>query len=237
MQDLYNNYKEIGLFNKGDYLVFSFKKTEKIVSAIYLITSLIKDNEPIKWELRENSIYALSIMMSINSLESVDKNNIIQSFFSTSFEIISLLNISLVSGLLSSMNVSLIIKEINSLMDYLKMELNKSSNPMGFILSDNFFSTDIAPSMSDISDKGHIENRKGLISKDNKAFIDKSKKDNRKVSILNILKKDSRLTIKDFIKVITDCSEKTIQRELISLVEKGLVIRNGERRWSTYSLA
>ena len=70
-----------------------------------------------------------------------------------------------------------------------------------------------------------------------KPIVSKDVKESRKNSILAILKKDSNLTIKDFVKVISDCSEKTIQRELIALVEKGIIKRNGERRWSTYSLA
>ena len=62
------------------------------------------------------------------------------------------------------------------------------------------------------------------------------KKTNRQEVILETLKTKSNLTIKDFAKVITDCSEKTIQRELLDLVEKGVIKKEGERRWSTYSL-
>ena len=40
MKNTNNDYKELGLFNNGEYLVFSFKKTEKIISAIYLVTNL-----------------------------------------------------------------------------------------------------------------------------------------------------------------------------------------------------
>jgi DeoR/GlpR family transcriptional regulator of sugar metabolism len=64
----------------------------------------------------------------------------------------------------------------------------------------------------------------------------KVKKTQRQGAILNVLKGQSNLTVKDFSRVIKDCSEKTIQRELIELVEKGIVKRDGERRWSRYSL-
>jgi len=42
--------------------------------------------------------------------------------------------------------------------------------------------------------------------------------------------------VKDFAKVITDISEKTIQRELLDLVQRGVIKKEGERRWSRYSL-
>ncbi len=244
MQNIFNDYKDIGLFNKGDYLVYSFKKTEKIVSAIYLVTSLIKDNEPMKWELREGGMSLLSVMMSLNGSEVVDRNRFLQSFFTLSVQMFSFLKIALISGLVSEMNYSIISQEINSLIQYIKDQSTASSNSSGFILSDSFFATDTAPV---ISDKGHTLNSKiahtsnatqnAQNSVKNKVMVIKDKKDTRKNSILSILKKDSQLTIKDFVKVITDCSEKTIQRELIDLVEKGIVKRNGERRWSTYSLA
>jgi len=54
--------------------------------------------------------------------------------------------------------------------------------------------------------------------------------------IIGLLKDTDGLGIKDIANVITDCSEKTIQRELMSLIENGLVRREGERRWSRYFL-
>lgn len=237
MQNIYNNYRDIGLFNNGDYLVYSFKKTEKIVSAIYLVTSLIKDSEPMKWELREGSMSLLSVIMALNGTENIDKNKHLQSFFTLSIQIISFLNVAFVSGIISRMNSSIIITEINSLVDYVKQQTIISSNSSGFILSDSFFATDTPPANADKGQTLFSKSATVLDARNNKGEIVKDKKDNRKNSILSILKKDSQLTIKDFVKVITDCSEKTIQRELIDLVEKGLVKKSGERRWSTYSLA
>ena len=63
-------------------------------------------------------------------------------------------------------------------------------------------------------------------------------KSNRHDLILEILKKSpkSGLGIKDFSLVLKDCSEKTIQRELLLLVQKNVLKKEGERRWSKYSL-
>ena len=59
-------------------------------------------------------------------------------------------------------------------------------------------------------------------------------KNSRQEIILSMLKSGVKLTIKDFAKNIKDCSEKTIQRELLSLVSKGVLKKEGERRWSKY---
>lgn len=58
----------------------------------------------------------------------------------------------------------------------------------------------------------------------------------RKTRILTVLEAAGEASIKDLSDVIRDCSEKTIQRELNDLIEKGKVIRIGERRWSRYSV-
>ena len=52
--------------------------------------------------------------------------------------------------------------------------------------------------------------------------------------VLELVRKYKRVSIKDLSSVIKDCSEKTIQRELASLIAEGLVRKEGERRWSVY---
>lgn len=59
----------------------------------------------------------------------------------------------------------------------------------------------------------------------------------RTTRIKTVLEAKPGATIKDLTDIITDVSAKTIQRDLNSLIERGEVIRQGERRWSTYSIA
>ncbi len=238
MKDIYNNHKEIGLFNNGDYLVFSFKKTEKIVSAIYLVTSLIKDSEPLKWELRELSTSLMSLITTLNSSEPVDKNVVFQNYFSTTIQIIEFLRIANKSRYISDMNYSILSKEIEFLLDFLKEQSKAASHTAGYILSDTFFETEHISNIQKVISKNitNINNINSIkVEKDTIKLI-KDKKNSRRDNILDLLKRSSDLTIKDFAKVIVDCSEKTIQRELLDLVDKGIVKRKGERRWSTYSL-
>lgn len=52
--------------------------------------------------------------------------------------------------------------------------------------------------------------------------------------IMSIIKEKGQVTIKDISTAITDVSEKTIQRELMSLISNGQISKTGERRWSRY---
>lgn len=58
----------------------------------------------------------------------------------------------------------------------------------------------------------------------------------RRERVLNVLRDKGESTIKDIVEVVKDCSEKTIQRELMSLIKDNVIARHGERRWSKYSL-
>lgn len=58
----------------------------------------------------------------------------------------------------------------------------------------------------------------------------------RQAQIIKEIKLIGQLTIRDLIGKIEGCSEKTIQRELLALVEGGVLKKEGERRWSRYSM-
>ena len=61
-------------------------------------------------------------------------------------------------------------------------------------------------------------------------------KDIRFQKILSLLKPGKQLGIQDLVAEIKGCSSKTIQRDLQELVEQGRVKRQGEKRWSVYSI-
>lgn len=61
-------------------------------------------------------------------------------------------------------------------------------------------------------------------------------KESRRARILKLVKDNREVTIKDIANHFPDLSEKTIQRELVTLVETNVLKKFGERRWSRYAL-
>jgi len=246
------NWKSLGFFSAEDYLIYIFKKTEKITSALYLVSGLLKDEEPIKWELRDRGIDLLSSSFSASNSLPGDKNAVIQSLFTAALETLSLLNVAKISNLISDMNHRLLVHEIDNIVALLRDRLAESAESAGYILSESFFKTpDLFSTGFRLGNKSNnsggdmIFKRQansgsvGLDGKTGHGSVStdvQAKKTQRQDAILAVLATQSNLTIKDFSKVIKDCSEKTIQRELIELVDKGVVKKEGERRWSRYSL-
>ncbi len=219
------------------------KKIEKIAQAIYLVSNHLKDTEPLKWELRKESISFLTCIRSFG--ESGERRNIppdlvIDTLSSCARDLTSYLSLSVISGLISRNNGSLIIDEIDLLLATFEKMVDENTAKAGFILSEEFFATDpeLTKRLGKKINKGQNMNLLLDIKKENsiKDRNVKDKKDSRQTRIIALLKTQPNSTIKDFVKVINDCSEKTIQRELGSLVERGIVKKEGERRWSTYSL-
>ncbi len=62
-------------------------------------------------------------------------------------------------------------------------------------------------------------------------------KNERRTAILRIIKDKGEVTIKDISNAIKNVSEKTIQRELISLVSERTLKREGDKRGSRYMIA
>ncbi|MDQ5957326.1 MAG: hypothetical protein QG614_301 [Patescibacteria group bacterium] len=73
-------------------------------------------------------------------------------------------------------------------------------------------------------------NSKGSISEVSKRQL------TRREEIMDILSTTEPVAIKDISDKVMGCSEKTIQRELNSMLEDGVIERIGEKRWSKYLL-
>lgn len=239
------DWKSLGFFSGDDYLVYVFKKTEKITAALYLISGLLKDDEPMKWELRDRGIDMLTSSFTASSSLPGDKNAVIQALFTAALETLSLLNVARISNLISEMNHALLTNEVDKVVGLLRDRLAASAENAGYVLSEHFFRT---PDLFSTKEReaGSAKQEAGRGEQAGKTSLNQGvhqgqvasqqKKSQRQENILTVLKGQSNITIKDLSKVIKDCSEKTIQRELSELVNKGVIKKEGERRWSRYSL-
>lgn len=58
----------------------------------------------------------------------------------------------------------------------------------------------------------------------------------RKQSIINVIRSHKNASMQDITKFVTGYSEKTLQRELVSLIQSGVIQKIGDKRWATYHL-
>lgn len=232
------------------YLTFFTKKVEKIVSALYLITEHLNDLEPLKWSIRKKATSLLSEVMKLNDFSISDKLKISVNVSSKLFEILFLLELTMVSKLISEENLEVFKREFDLLLSLIKNNFDKINDQFSPYIGGEYFKLkdkslrpkeikDVLESIKDKNrDKRHFLNKeKSLLeTKDTKInkISNNERKNNRRDRIKEILSKGQKLTIKDISNMINDCSEKTIQRELQKMMKDGLLKKEGERRWSRY---
>jgi len=228
---------EKALFYNNPELLFVFKKTQKIAYALFMISDLFEASEPLKMSLRNNAVDLIKNSLSFINISTEVHLRQIDKLISCLLEALSLCEAGYFAKLISPMNNDLLKKEVQHIIEMLDLKKGKRTS-----LDESFLdvgSVDSYKGQTDAS-KGHnVLYQKPVVSK---VYVKPVKKEislshtSRTEVIMSLVKKGGELTIKDFLGYIKDCSEKTIQRELLALVAKGLLKKKGERRWSRYYL-
>jgi hypothetical protein len=277
-------------FSDDSHFVFILKKTEKLASALYLITGFFDHEEPLKWKLRTLSGDLLSQSLELKDTKSRDKEKAIMDMEGIVLEIGSLLLIAKNSGLMSEMNYDIISREFNNFATVLARESKQLTRTGNNSIESGYFDVILPEPKLKVVEKNdeaveenikdnypkksvsyvprldvldQIESRvnrtdeteegqkidEGMLAKGIKQMSQKEskplkefgavavKKNSRQSIIISLLRRKKEIMIKDVSPLIHGCSEKTIQRELLSMVDKGILRKQGEKRWSRYSLA
>ena len=234
----------------------SNKKTEKLVTALYMVTDCMETDDALKGKLRLLGVELLSNMHNILTANPLGKNVHIESSLARVNEIISFIEIAYTIGYISEMNTSILKREFIKLTKDLDSYQSKDKHftftldEKMFIEENNNVDSSEAVINKDIS-IGQISKRTPLnnlsFRKDNNASpilspikkvttfgLPSLGKEERSHKILALIKDKKDISIKDISTAFTDCSEKTIQRELATLVSKGQIKKIGEKRWSRY---
>jgi hypothetical protein len=234
-----NGLKQLSIF-KDDSFNYLYGKSEKITTALYMITNFMSVNEPLKWQIRENSLRFLDSIMSLNKVSLSGRSLVMTEVGGYLFQIKALFSIAYKSGFISDMNYEVVQRELDGLVNFLA-EYDSNKLSVESPLFNKTFFTESEPkgqivekSFGIKNDSKKVINYKGQTTKDNKRTSNVMS--DRKTKILAVIKDKKEVTIKDISVLVSGCSEKTLQRELLSMVSDGLIKKEGERRWSKYSI-
>lgn len=131
-----------------EVFLFTHRKAEKLSAAVYLITSFLSDNEPMKWKMRA---LALSVLESISALRGgslFEREHSIGSALRSIADALSLIEIAAMSGMLSEMNYRVLKAEYTAL----RNDINKKDHthsPEHFEIPRNFFDDHHSPEKGD----------------------------------------------------------------------------------------
>lgn len=208
------------VFDKDIRRVFIYKKAERIAKAIHLIMPGFKDSRALRDKLERLAVELVDA--SVMPLQEA-RERLSRGLLSLS----SALEMGKSGGLLSEMNANIVSREIGHLLE----EIAAYEEPRISLPVQSIKETRSIPQIS--SQK--IGSSQEMSFKKASAPVRKSPS-SRREEILDLLKGKGPVFIKDISQRFRDVSEKTIQRELQQLAEEGVVLKKGERRWTTYEL-
>mgnify|MGYP003872737987 CR=1 FL=1 len=255
------------------------EKAEKIIAAIYMVSGLISESEPLRNMLRKASLGFSSELYS--SHYEKGQLSFIKDSMIPKLELLSArIRLARMSQLVSEMNADILLSKISSLSSEAeeifssRTQKNSELSHSARLLKDIFANdqgnaissattidpspsrerkTDIDTSSSTSSSRSF--SRSQVLSsltpvasqksqtppgKKDRKFTRTSKsggaREQRQEKILTRLGEHPQSSITDICSVFDGCSTKTIQRDLVELIEAGKVTKKGSRRWSTYSI-
>ncbi|MFA5932204.1 MAG: hypothetical protein WC793_02395 [Candidatus Paceibacterota bacterium] len=258
---------------KDSSLVIGYTKTDKLITALYMVTDIIDKDEPLRNKLRTLGTGIIS-----------DMNTAPANVCSKISEIMSFLDIAYAINIISEMNCSILRKEFLELNQSIQESTDKIKTINRQINLSEFFREEELPLPNlplyrgrskegvlsfrgNLNSKGHtrIGVQKGSTlmkalsavgrpisdstARAHHATADSSDilKKQRREDIINIIKtiggnatikdiKDRAQTMPEKMASLISCSEKTLQRELVSMVKDTVLKKTGEKRWSRYFL-
>lgn len=236
------------LSHDEQYFTNVFKRSEKLVSVTFYILSFINPtsvSETHTTLIRDRALRVHELSLKTLSLQHHEITAGLATLQYALFDLDSTLRVATTAGVLQSDLHFLIAEQIDSVQrfinnHYLKQTLQPTATTTEPVVP-GVFGTGVrkptkpaTPATSSTPRPRKVTIPAGDISSD--AYLVYSTLTDRAERIKTVLEAKPQATIKDIADIITDVSEKTIQRELNSLIEKGQVRREGERRWSKYSV-
>lgn len=230
------------LSNSTDYYNNVFKKTEKIVSVIFYILSETKDSPKTETHIqtiKDRGLKTHELSLETLELQEHEQYDGLMRFQYGLVALESTLRIAAMAKVIPQDIFLLITDQLDSVLRYINNHYLQNEGVSVEELTEVVVpksapkTSSRTSSASSASRQRRVNIPAGDISTD--AYLVYSQLTDRAERIKTVLEAKPQATIKDIAEVITDVSEKTIQRELNSLIEKGQVIREGERRWSKYS--
>jgi hypothetical protein len=232
-----NNFKK--LLQNDNYYRHIFKKTEKIISVVFYIINNIdstKKSETLISNIASKAHFAHENALRSLEVKLVSSKEVLEQFAQSLVGLESVMRISAASNVITQDVLLVVVNEIDMVLRGLKSYIaSTSSVEDSFVFGSNFggsFGSQEQPvgqtratRTSKVAQTATVE---GV------AVVPQG--DDRRARIKTVLEAKGNATIKDISEIITDVSEKTIQRELNAMIEENTVKRQGERRWSKYSI-
>src|SRR5665648_147980 len=152
---------------------FANKKTEKLVTALYMVSDCMETDDALKGKLRLLGVELLSDIYKLSILSPMERRTHISVVLTHIYELLSYIEISYNIGFISEMNTAILKKEFSNLIADLNSNLAKDKH-LTFTLDDKMFEVpelNNSNKNENYSDIGHQSIKDKRTSFNNMSFI------------------------------------------------------------------
>lgn len=212
---------------------YLYERVQKLTEALYRVTDLMTDHEPIKWFLRRQGLQIFEDLLEVKTSapnERIKELNLATDKIS---QMVRTLGLASSGSFISEANFQTLCREYSALAEFiLNQKTNLLPEPIGHSighLAKNTAGDVLEISNSKVSQEEVVSNG----SKGSNGI--KGIEGGRREKILSFIKEKDWVSIGELAKVFEgQISEKTLQRDLSGLAGEGLLLKEGERRWRKY---
>lgn len=219
------------LIQDTNYYKYIFKKTERIVSVVFYITQSIEQTDKNKRQVEDIELAARAlhdaILASLQARAHVAED-VVQGTVHALVVLESKLKVAQAMGLIAVEVLQVVMNETDSVLRGLGKYSNEES-----LLADR---STLAPLTQTTKRSAPERPATSAVNSAASGPSTASTGSSRQERIKTVIEAKEEVSIKDIADIITDVSEKTIQRELNAMIEDNIIKRIGERRWSKYTL-
>ncbi len=249
--------------SNNEHLAYIFERAKKVTEALYRVTDLLSDKEPLKWEIREKAVFVFNNLISTKNRHFLERVSCLTEAENGIDELLVLLSLLSCGRDISGINFLVLKDEYSAVGKLISKEKdsdnfsevffgnqqeligqpNGQSNGQTNLNGQSNIQTDISKINGDIPLKNQQQpeqkKKREVVSKNNNndVFSPENmgvKNRERKSKILNIVKNKGRITVGELAVVFKEYSEKTIQRDLLEMVGNGVLDKEGDKRWRSY---
>lgn len=217
-------------------------KIEKLTAALHLVTSFLNNSDPIKYKLRDKALELMQASLPLKHGSLSYKTAVTDDLKKGIGTITSFISVALTDGAVSQMNLTILQKEYNDLYKYLDQYQPSKESLVGVVAEPqvSFLAEPVLGyqvSARNYQQKTASEGRERPEKTTSDREVSGSQNTERKTQIIGFITNNGWSAINEIAKAVPGVSSKTIQRELVNLVNEGLLTKKGDRRWSRYTLA
>lgn len=235
-------------------------RMQKITTALYLVSDLLSDNEPLKVHIRNLSVDTLASIGTLSLSSPSQGKRVVTEIQNLVDQLVDTLSVCVAVGFISDMNFKLLTSSLSHLRDDLNKKfavLNGTDAHKASFLNRGVEEFVLPQGLLDLDTSTHKQSDKqnkktastnlsnttpgapkqSSVKPAQTKTVSPSNTEREQVVLQFIKQKQDEVSVSEVAELFPETSEKTIQRLLVKMVEEGRLTKTGEKRWSRYRAA